>query len=287
MVNERDIEAWGASQPGVRGMLLTSSRAVSGAHLDRLSDWDLILVVEEVESWMIERDWITDFGEVLVAYWDPVAPDDVTGLPVGGNVVQYAGTLKIDFSLWPTAMIDVIAAQASLPPELDAGYRIVLDKDGLLRSLPSPTGQGYRIEPPTPEVYQTLINDFFIGVPYVAKMLLRRDVLPAKWCLDFDMRYVYLVPMLEWRVGVDQAWTKAPGIHGRRLPAGLSSATWDQLEHTYAGLDVDHNWRALFAMIEVFRAVATEVGEALGFHYPADLDRRVTEHARHMRDEGL
>ncbi len=38
------------------------------------------------------------------------------------------------------------------------------------------------------------------GVPYVAKCLLRDELLPAKWCLDHDMRDVYLRPMLEWRM---------------------------------------------------------------------------------------
>jgi hypothetical protein len=40
------------------------------------------------------------------------------------------------------------------------------------------------------ETYQTLIQDFFSDAPYVAKCLWRDELLPAKWCLDYDMKYI-------------------------------------------------------------------------------------------------
>lgn len=282
-MDEQTLAAWGARQASVRAMLLTSTRAIPGARLDRFSDWDVILVVEEIETWLEDRSWIEDFGEVLIAYWDPVAPDEATGIPVSGNIVEYTGLAKIDFTLWPTEMIPALLSVADLPPELDAGYRVLLDKDEVLRRLPEPTGRGYGLDRPSPDLYLKLVNDFFIGVPYVAKMLARREVLPAKWCLDYDMRYGYLLPMLEWRVAIERDWALAPGVNGKRLQEWLPPNLWAALEGTYAGLGVDENWGALFAMIGLFRQVATEVGESLGVPYPADLDRRVTDRALQVR----
>ncbi|MDP9439656.1 MAG: aminoglycoside 6-adenylyltransferase [Actinomycetota bacterium] len=37
----------------------------------------------------------------------------------------------------------------------------------------------------------------------------------------------------------------------------------------------------------LFRRVATEVAEGLGYAYPYDLDERVTEYVRSMRDSDL
>jgi aminoglycoside 6-adenylyltransferase len=49
-----------------------------------------------------------------------------------------------------------------------------------------------------------------------------------------------------------------------------------ELERTYVGTDVDENWDALFATIELFRRVAKEVAAALGIAYPQNVDDGVT-----------
>jgi len=92
------LVAWGEARDDVRAMLLTSTRAAPGGEVDALSDYDVILVVRDIRPYAHERRWLADFGEVLVAYWDPVAPDPETGVDATGNVVQYADGLKIDFT---------------------------------------------------------------------------------------------------------------------------------------------------------------------------------------------
>jgi aminoglycoside 6-adenylyltransferase len=201
-----------------------------------------------------------------------------------GNIVQYSDGLKIDFSLWPVALLEGITRLPALPAELDAGYRVLGDKDRLTTGLRAPTFTGYVPAPPDEGTYQTNVNDFFIGVPYVAKCLLRDEVLPAKWCLDYDMRYVYLLPMLEWRMECDHGWSVSPGINGKGLKKRLPSEIWAELEATYAGAGIEDNWKSLFRTIAFYRRVAREVGEHLGYVYPEELDRRVTAHARRMRN---
>jgi len=90
-----------------------------------------------------------------------------------------------------------IVQAPALPAELDAGHRVLLDKDHLTDEMQSPTYRAYIPVRPTNGVYQTTINDFFSDAPYIAKCLLRGELLPAKWCLDYDMKHVYLRPMLE------------------------------------------------------------------------------------------
>jgi hypothetical protein len=86
---------------------------------------------------------------------------------------------------------------------------------------------GYIPSPLDEATYHTLVNDFFIGVPHLTKCLLRDEVLPAKWCLDYDMRYVYPLPMLEWRMEYGHGWSISPGVNGkglrRRLPPSIGA----------------------------------------------------------------
>jgi aminoglycoside 6-adenylyltransferase len=280
----RSLVQWADQQDAVRAMLLTSTRAIPHAPLDALSDYDVILVVPDIHPFATDRRWIGDFGEVLVAYWDPLEIDPDTGIEQTGNVVQYVDGLKIDFRIWPVALLDAIHRLPALPAELDAGYRVLADKDRLTAGLRVPTYTGYIPAPPDEATFLTNVNDFFIGVPYVAKCLLRDELLPAKWCLDYDMRYVYLLPMLEWRMECDHDWSASPGNNGKGLKKRLPPDIWNQLEGTYAGAGIEDNGEALFRTIAFYRRVARDVAEHLGYVYPEDLDRRVTGHARHMRE---
>ena len=121
-------------------------------------------------------------------------------------------------------------------------------------------------------------------MPHVAKGLLRDQLLPTKWVLDFDMRFNYLVPMLEWRVECDHEWSLKTGNLGKGLKAHLPADVWSGLESTFTGADPEANWKALFEMIALFGRVAHEVGGLLGYTYPEDLIARVTDHARRMRE---
>ena len=276
---------WVEGRDAIRAMLLTSTRAIPlpNAPVDDFSDYDVVLFVDDIHPFHEERSWLKDFGEVLVAYWDSIYLDPDFGIEKFGNVTQYTDGLKIDFTLCPLEILRKIVQAPSLPAELDAGYRILLDKDNLTDGIKPPTYKAYIPVPPTNEVYQTMINDFFSDVPYVAKCLLRGELLPAKWCLDYDMKHVYLRPMLEWLMGLLHNWSLPTGWLGKGLKKKLPPDIWSQLEASYTGAETEDNWEALFRTLALFRQVAMEVGEGLGYEYPLDLDRRVTAFVKEMQ----
>jgi aminoglycoside 6-adenylyltransferase len=275
--------AWAKSRDDVRAILLTSTRASPGGKVDELSDYDVILVTREITPYWNDRSWIGDFGEVLVAYWDPISEDPETGHSQTGNIVQYADGLKIDFTVWPRDQIEAIVRLPRLPAELDAGYVILLDKDGFTAGLSAPTFTAYIPERPDEATFLANIDGFFVGVPYVAKCLLRDELLPAKWCLDYDMRDVYLRPMLEWLMEIDHNWSTPIGALGKGLKRRLSPEIWRALEATYAGAGIGENWTSLFSLIAFYGRIARAVAEGLGYSYPETLDLRVTEFARSMQ----
>jgi aminoglycoside 6-adenylyltransferase len=176
-----------------------------------------------------------------------------------------------------------IIESKTLPADLDVGYLVLLDKDNLTAGMQPPTYTAYIPKPPTEEVYLKVIEDFFSDVPYVANCLCRDELMPAKWCLDFDMKHVFLRQMLEWRMELDLDWSEPTGSLGRGLKKKLPSRIWFELERTYVGAGMDENWEALFVTMRLFRDVGVEVANALGFIYPYDLDQRVTVFAQKMR----
>ena len=282
-VIQRLIE-WADRQASVRAVLLTSSRANPTAEVDAFSDYDVILVVQDIHPFFEDRSWMQDFGQVLVVYWDPIHPAPGYGIEQVGNVTLYQDGLKVDFSLWPVELLERIAAAPSLPPDLDTGYEVLVDKDRLAGGLRAPTYSAYVPAPPTNETYQKVVEDFYSDVPYVAKCLWRDELLPAKWCLDFDMKHVFLRQMLEWRMEIEHHWSVPTGVLGRGLKRRLPPEIWSQLEGTYVGAGIADNWDALYRTMALFRRVAIEVGDHLGYAFPHEMDEGVRAYTQRVQN---
>lgn len=279
----RRLRQWAERRDDIRAMLITSTRAIPNATVDQLSDYDIILVVNDIHPYHTERSWLQAFGEVLVGYWDPIQRDSDYDQECFGNVILYRDGLHIDFTLWPVALLQQIVAAPTLPAELDAGYQILLDKDGLTVGMAPPTYHAYIPTPPTAELFQRWVEEFFSDVPYVAKCLWRHELLPVKWVLDYDMKHVYLLPMLEWRMEIDYGWRVKTGVLGRGLQKRLPSHLWTQLEASYAGADLDANWDALIKTVALFRQAAQEVAAHFGYAYPHELDQGVMAYVAQIR----
>lgn len=279
----RRLVQWAEQQGSVRAMLLTSTRANPNAPVDAFSDYDIVLVVSDIHPFVADRSWLQDFGPLLVVYWDPIHPAPGYGIEQVANVTQYADGLKIDFTLWPVELLQQIAVAPLLPPDLDIGYTILVDKDHLTDGMKPPTYTAYLPTPPTNDAYQSVATDFFSDAPYVAKCLWRDELMPAKWCLDYDMKHNFLRQMLEWRMECDHDWSAPTGALGKGLKKRLPPEIWSQLERTYVGASIADNWEALFRTIALFRQVAIAVADHLGYTYPHDLDQRVTAYVQHVQ----
>jgi aminoglycoside 6-adenylyltransferase len=275
------LVAWANRQQLIRAAILTSSRAIPHAVVDPFSDYDVILVSRSIEPFYVDRTWLGVFGPVLAVYRDPLI--DEAGLTRSAYVVQYENGLKIDFNLWPVELLQRLTNKTQLPAEFDAGYQVLVDKDGLTTGLKEPTYSGYIPAPPTEAFYLELIESFFLDTMYVAKFLWRDDMMAAKHILDHSLKQEHLRPMLEWHSEIDRGWTLKPGPYGRRMKQHLRPDLWAELESTYAGAGLEENWEALFRTIELMRRVAHKVGKNLGFTYPDQLDQRVVSYLLKVR----
>jgi aminoglycoside 6-adenylyltransferase len=278
---------WAEGQPAVRAMLLTSSRAIPGGVEDAFSDYDVILALAvdtpagEILPFHQGRDWLEAFGRVLVLFRDPLEMED--GCQKSGYVVQFEDGLKIDFSLWETKILRRVAAAPELPAEFDAGYRLLLDKDGLAQGLKPPTYQAYIPVPPGERKYRETVEMFLLDATYMAKFLWRDDLMAARHLLETFIQQEHLLPMLEWHMEIDHGWSVKPGPYGRRLKRTLRPDLWADLEGTYTGPGLEENWQALFRTIALMRKAALEVGERLGFAYPHDIERRTLAYINQIK----
>ncbi|MDP9372128.1 MAG: aminoglycoside 6-adenylyltransferase [Chloroflexota bacterium] len=272
--------AWANAQPLVRALLLTSSQANPDAPVDRLSDHDVIIVVADTHPFVTDEGWVRAYDTPLVCFRDSHV---LEGERTYARLVLYADGTKIDYTLWPVALLAKVAAAPQLPDALDVGYRVLLDKDGLAHHLIPPTYRAHIPSKPSEAEYLALVEEFWWETTYVAKNLWRDELFPAKYSFDAVIKFDLLRRMLEWYIEIDHDWSLKPGNLGRGLKKYLSPDLWVQVETTFVGPNVEENWEALFRTAALFRTIACAVATRLGYAYPLDLDRRTLRYLSHIK----
>lgn len=283
MENEiiRWLIQWAENQEAIRVVILTSSRTRPDSPVDAFSDYDVILAIKDIHPFLQDDSWLEDYGRVLVVYRDPVHL--WYGLEKFARITQYENGTKIDYTVVPVDLINRVVADPVLPVDLDDGYTVLLDKDGLTDRLKPSTHHAYIPAPPDEKEYQWVVEEFFHEATYLAKSLWRDDLMSVKYFLDQAMKQDNLRPMLEWFIEIENNWSLKTGVLGKGLKKRLNPEIWVELEHTYAGSGEEENWQAMFRTIDLFRKVAVRVNEHLGYPYPYDLDQRCMAHFIHVK----
>jgi aminoglycoside 6-adenylyltransferase len=260
----------------IRAVILNGSRVNPNIEPDRFSDFDVIYIVTEIESFLSDEAWIDRFGERMILQ----TPDLMGGPKVridGGFtwLMQFMDGNRIDLTLIPISHLKQM--------EEDSLSVLLLDKDDLFEPFPAPSEASYLPEPPTEKAFFECCNEFWWVSPYVAKALARGQILYAKRLLEDPLR-VQLMKALTWLFGFRTDFRRSAGKGGSRLRGALTEAQWGQLLATYAPAESDPTWDALFAMGALFRAVAGEVADKFGFDYPEKEDRAVSQYLKEIRE---
>jgi len=253
------ILSWAEAEDAVRLVVLTSTRARAEGPPDALSDYDVIVALDDLGAF-----------DPVAAYRTPAArwgdEHDVHGVTTLFRGVVYDDGVKIDWTLWPASVPELIAAHG-LDDALDVGYRVLLDKGGATERWPAPTFRSHIPPRPTEPEYVALVEEFWWSATYVAKANARGERLAARFALDFDMTHSVLRPMLEWSIEIDRDWNWKPGQVGRGIERELPPETAAELDATIGSFE---------RTITLFRRVAREVGASLGYSYPQLADDSVT-----------
>ncbi len=118
---------------------------------------------------------------------------------------------------------------------------------------------------------------------YVAKGLWRGELNYARYMLDSNLRDEKLIPLLCWLCTVTGNEGADTGIYGRRLHDFVDAGTRAQYLQTFAGAEIEDNWRALFEGIALVREIGGGLASRLGYNYPEQTDANVTAFIEKIR----
>ncbi len=254
----------------IRAVLLNGSRANPRIQPDPYQDFDIVYVVNQLQTFTSDHNWVDAFGERVIMQ----LPDEMIfgekrdeGF---GYLMLFKDGNRIDLTLFPADKVK----KDYWPDSLTVCW---LDKDGLFQNLPKPTDTDYFIKGPTEKEFQDVCNEFWWVTTYVAKGLLRHEVTYAKEMMDTVVRPMYM-KVIEWYIGLKTDFKVAIGKAGRFMPQYLSSEQIENIVSTYADYLIENNWRALYVMTETFSEVAKIVAEELNYKYDIAEDENVREY---------
>lgn len=271
---------WATSQPNIRAALLTSSLTNPDAPVDKFSDLDIELVVNNYDNFLKDDSWITNFGNIITTI---IEGEESFDGRCSSRMVLYEDYTKIDFLIFSVDRFKTEADKLPLHEDWDIGYRVLLDKDGLTANMPPPSYKAFIIEKPDEEKFHWLLNNYWWDLTYVAKCLARDELYYAKLMSEQMMRFEHQQVLIEWYIGSQNNWNITTNKYGRLFKKYLSPEMWKKAMSTFAGADLEDNWRALFAYADFGRELGRELAATLGYSYPEELDRKITAYLEYVR----
>ncbi|MFL0248590.1 aminoglycoside 6-adenylyltransferase [Candidatus Clostridium stratigraminis] len=264
----------------VRAVYMNGSRANPNVKKDIFQDYDIVYVVEETESFIIDDGWTKIFGEPII-FQEPDKLDKMQGRKVDFKnsytyLMQFTDGNRIDLHIQTKEMLlkEYGTDKLTIP---------LLDKDNLLPQIPAPSDEDYWVKKPTYGQFFSRCNNFWWVAPYCAKGLWRKEIL---FTIDVMNSYVRqeLLTMLNWFVGTKTEFKISTGKANKYLKEYLDSDIWKRLMITFNMSDYDSSWNALITTCDLFAEIAPKVGKVFEYEYNYDEAKRSFAFIKHIRE---
>jgi len=265
-----EIIEWAETEDAIRSLILVGSRAIDG-EADELSDYDVSVFCTSNAPFVESDQWQSKIGGVWVCLPLTVSYNDQE-YPT--RLIIYEPGVKVDFAFYSTDVLKEIAQSDLLPQMYNAGYKVLLDKDGVAQKMPNATGKINRT-PPSEKEFQALIEEFWFEAYHVAKYLKRGDL----WSVKFRMSWIYdlLLKIIEWNQQAKHGWNYQTYHLGKNMRTWVEPSTWEELQSCYAHFDSEDSWNALNRTLSLFIRLSRETAEVLKYGYPSDVEQHLSK----------
>jgi len=254
------IVHFAANDERIRTVLLNGSRANPNIEPDKLQDFDILFIVKNFESFVRDHSWTNFLGDKLI--WQ--LPDEMGYVGEVNKIgFSYLMILKdgnrIDLTIFPIEQVVANYREDSLTV-------VWLDKDGLFPKEKNPSDKNYYVSRPTEKEFLETCNEFWWVSTYVAKGLLRNEIIYAKEMLETVVRLIFM-KIIAWKIGSENSFSVSIGKAGKYVNRYLAASDFNKLMATYSDRNIEDNWKSLFIMIDLFGQFAEELSIKLKFTY--------------------
>jgi len=260
----------------IRTVLLNGSRANSKILPDKYQDFDIVYVVDDVESFISDKTWTNLFGDKLI--WQ--LPDEM----VVGQKVPEKGPRSLLMLFEDGNRIDLTLLskkEINMNYETDSLTMVWLDKDNLFPDIGLPNDSDYLVREPTEKEFLDTCNEFWWVCTYVAKGLVRNEIIYSKEMLETVVRPMFM-NVIAWNIGIETNFSVAVGKGGKFMKKFLAPDLYKKILKTYSDHTLENNWKSLFLMMHEFGQLARTVAVSLKFNYVMTEEKNVTAYVEQL-----
>jgi aminoglycoside 6-adenylyltransferase len=262
----------------IRAVILNGSRANPSVSKDIFQDFDIVYIVNKIETFIQNIDWINIFGERIILQ----LPQDKRNTllpPINNGTYNYLMLFKdgnrIDLTLVPLEKQNEIIGNDSLAI-------ILLDKDNNFPHIEKSNDKNYWERRPSENMFNECCNEFWWVLQNVAKGIWRDELPYAKRMFVFvrDM----LDKMISWYISIQYDYKISTGKMGKYFKKLLESDLWEMYYKTYSDGNYEHFWESIFTSCKIFNIVGLRVSEYFGYRYNNEEETNMIKYLKTVKE---
>ena len=246
----------------VEAVAMSGSRTNPKAPKDEFQDYDVVYVVDDLDTLTSNLAWLDQFGTRIIEQHN-----------VLGNrrlyLMLFEDGNRIDLTLCPTEYIQEWV-------DSEAGFTVLEDKKGLFEPyFPSP--QRFWTSPASAIDFENACNEFWWVSAYVVKGIHRKQAIYATDHL-YGICQQELLKVLAWRVAADKG-TIDIGKNYKYLFNYLPAEKEKEFSNLLDFSSLDKITQSLYATMELFHQEAQILAQKMGFDYDKEVAEKMMRYA--------
>ena len=247
----------------VDAVALSGSRTDGQAPKDKFQDYDVVYVVEDLDTLTRDLAWLDQFGTRIIEQHN-----------ILGNrrlyLMLFEDGNRIDLTLCPKDYINEWV-------DSEAGFTVLEDKKGIFETY-SPSPQRFWISPASETDFEKTCNEFWWVSAYVVKGICRKQIIYATDHL-YSICQQELLKVLAWQVASDRG---AVDI-GKNYKYLFNYLPIEKEKEFSALLDfssLDKITQSLFATMQLFHQETQSLAQKMGFDYDKEVADKMMRYAK-------
>lgn len=286
---EEEFLIWANQNNDIRGAIVVGTRAQKEPSVDEWADLDIVIYTTNPDPLNNNSEWLNNFGEPVLSYIF-----QIPGLSKEYRVLFKSG-LEVDFAISLYDKEEYMQLLDHHPEFVDwvdlfgFGWRIILDKDGVLDQIFTILAKRERSKPaymynskvrymdqnlPSENEFlkrtMELLHQFYM----VAKLIRRGELWKAKSaCSDFKgydfYEYIMWHTYAYQGLRCDLEEDLLRNIYRKKFfEKWVDQRILNELINIYSSYDKDEIWQELLKLLEFFKWIVREIADKMEFSFP-------------------
>ena len=246
----------------VEVVAMSGSRTNPKAPKDEFQDYDVVYVVDDLDTLTSNLAWLDQFGARIIEQHN-----------ILGNrrlyLMLFEDDNRIDLTLCPKDRIQEWV-------DSEAGYTVLVDEKGLFESYTT-SPERYWTNPASQTDFEKVCNEFWWVSAYVVKGICRKQVIYTTDHLYYICQQE-LLKVLAWQVASDRGAVDI-GKNYKYIFNYLPAQKENEFSSLLDFSNSDKITQSLFATMKLFHQEAQPLAQKMGFDYDKEVAEKMIEYA--------